>query len=72
MSVKTSQFLTVTGLECVQHLHDCGCWYETYYTTDGEIELIRLQLCKECVDSAGERLQALDNEEQLTLYLPST
>lgn len=69
----THQFMTVEGFECVQHLFPCGCFHETYYTTQGDIELIRLQVCTDCFDEAGRELEqlSLDKRAQLTLHLPS-
>lgn len=58
----TSQFMTIEGLECIQTLRSCGCFHETYYATDGEIQLIRLQLCSDCFILAGLELERLDKE----------
>jgi len=64
--------MTIEGDECVSTVRECGCFHETVYTPDGEIKLIRLQLCGRCFELAGEALEALDKQRQLTLPLPLT
>lgn len=68
----TSQFMTKQGRECISHSFPCGCLYETEYASDGEIILIRLQVCSACMDYKWEMLeqQSLDKKAQLTLPLP--
>lgn len=69
----TSQFMSIEGHEVVLTAEPCGCWHETRYTTDGEIVLIRLEVCGDCFEAAGEYLDRLciDKRTQLTLPLPS-
>lgn len=70
MPERTSQFMSVEGFETVLTVRDCGCFHESAYTSDGELVMIRLQICGACFDAAGQFLEALDNKPQLTLPLP--
>jgi len=69
----TSQFMSIQGREVVSTQEDCGCWHETEYYPDGEIVMIRLQICSSCFEAAGVYLDRLsiDKRAQLTLSLPS-
>lgn len=70
---EVNQFMSIDGYEVVQTLYPCGCFSETSYTTDGEIDLIRVQVCGTCFDELHTKLDqhTLDKRSQLTLDLPS-
>jgi len=65
--------MTVEGYEVVQTMYPCGCFSETTYSTDGDMQLLRVQVCGECFDELHEKLEnhTLDKRSQLTLDLPS-
>jgi len=71
--VKTSQFMSLEGLEIVVTEWDCGCWHEEGYTSYGVLEHLRFQSCSDCFDSLAYYLDNLgvDKRAQLTLELPS-
>lgn len=74
MTMKSSQFQSVEGLEIVVTEWDCGCWHEQGYTSQGELVHLRFQACTTCWDAVGEYLDNLcvDKKTQLTLSLPSS
>lgn len=72
-SRRTSQFMSIEGLELVVSTWDCGCWHETGYDSEGIIQHLRFQACTECWESMGTYLDNLciDGKVQLTLGLAS-
>jgi len=71
--MKTTQFMSLEGLEVVVSTWDCGCWHESAYSSYGTLELLRFQACSSCWDSAVAYLDEIGIAEraQLTLPLPS-
>lgn len=62
----------MNGDEIIVTVRDCGCWHETHYSPlDGDITLIRMEICGKCFEAAGDYLDTLDKHKQLTLDLPS-
>jgi hypothetical protein len=71
--MKTSEFVSLDGLDMKVTEWDCGCYHEEGYDVTGRVQHLAFQACSACFDRLALYLDNLeiDKGSQLTLPLPS-